>query len=175
MSIRWFRLDDYYETVGDKHIFYPHLYARGYRLSAEERAALDRVLGPFLNRRLRFEFAALFLLATFFLTIVAGGFLASASNEELDMVLATPPWVWLVGAVAFAGVILAPILIRLHSKIRHQLDGMGLEASEPPRPDFFIVDGEFSRRRLSYVLVALSVILALAASISQAGANPLGL
>jgi hypothetical protein len=47
MAARWFQLDDFYTDVGDQQIFYPHLYARGYRLSAEQRAAMDSVLGPF--------------------------------------------------------------------------------------------------------------------------------
>ena len=175
MSANWFRLDDYYEHGGEISVFYPSLYSRGYRLSAEERATMDGVLGPFLNRRLKIEFIAVFCGVTFLLMIALAGFLISASNEQLDMVLETPPWVWLLASVILAGAILVPILFRLRSKIRNQLDVMGLEASEPPRPDFFIVDGMFSLRRLSYVFFALGLIGALVGIMGPAGAVPIGL
>lgn len=175
MSARWFQLEDYYEHVGEISVFYPSLYARGYRFSAEERATMDGVLGPFLNRRLMIEFIAAFCGVTFSLMIAMAGFLMVASNEQLDMVLQTPPWVWLLAAVTLGGVILVPILFRLRWKIRRQLDVMGLEASEPPRPDFFIVDGAFSLRRLSYVFFALGLILALVGNMGPAGAVPIGL
>lgn len=167
MSARWFRLEDYYEHVEDKCIFYPSLYASGYRFSAEDRAKMDSVLGPFLSGRLRVEFVAAFCLMTFALMIAATGFLITASNEQLDMVIATPPWVLLVGAVVLAGAVLVPILFRLRSKIRHQLDVMGLNASEPPRPDFFIVDGAFSLRRMAYAFFVLGGILLLVVRFAQ--------
>lgn len=175
MRARWFRLEDYYENVGEISVFYPSLYARGYRFSAADRATMDGVLGPFLNRRLWFEFAAVFCLVTFALTIAATGFLITASTAELNSVLATPPWVWLVGAVALACLILVPILVRLRSKISRQLGLMGLEPSEPPRPDFFIVDGALSLKRLSYAFFALGVILVLVGSMGPAGVIPVGL
>ncbi len=160
MGVKWFRLEDYYEHDGDKYVFYPYRYGRGYRFSADQRAAMDGVLGPFLKGRLRVEFVVVFFLVTLSLMVAATFFLATASAAELDAFLAVPRWIWLLGAVALAGVILIPILFRLRSKIRHQLDEIGVVANEPPRPDLFIVDGEFSVKRLSYVFLGLGAILA---------------
>ena len=161
MGIRWFRLDDFYEKDGDVYIFYPSLYARGYLFSSEYRARMDSVLGPFLNDRLKMEFVALLCLVTSALVGASTAFLVTASTEELDMVLAMPPGLWIFVAVALAGVIFLPILFRLWLKIKRQLDQIDLYASEPPRPDFFIVEGEFSLTRLSYALFALGTILVL--------------
>lgn len=172
MTVRWFHLDDFYKNVGDQDIFYPHHYARGYRLSAEERATLDDVLGPFLRGRLRLEFIAVFCFVTFLLTIGAAGFLFTASTEQLDAILAIPPWVWLVGAITLACAIFIPILFRLQSMIRRQIEEIGLVASEPPRPDFFIVNGEFSLKRLFVVIIVLCIILVLVSRIDIAGAVP---
>lgn len=137
MAARWFQLDDFYKSAGDQYIFYPHLFARGYRLSAEQRAAMDEVLGPFLKGRLWYGFLATFLFVTFALTIAAASFLFTASPEQLDAFLATPPWIWLVGAFALACLILAPTLFRLQSKIKRQIAEIGLVASEPPRSALF--------------------------------------
>ncbi|NNE85280.1 MAG: hypothetical protein HKN28_15045 [Alphaproteobacteria bacterium] len=171
MAARWFQLDDFYKTAGDQYIFYPHLFARGYRLSAEQRAAMDEVLGPFLKGRLWYGFLATFLFVTFALTIILASFLFMASTEQLDAIVSTPPWIWLVGAFALACLILAPTLFRLQSKIRRQIEVIGLEASEPPRPGLLIVDGELSLKRLIAVIVALGVILILVASIDTASAT----
>jgi hypothetical protein len=159
MGIRWFSLDDFYETDGDACIFYPSLYARGYPFTSEDRASMDGVLGPFLSRRLRTEFVALFCLVTSALVGASITFLVGASTEELDAILAMPAGLWIFFAVVLAGVILLPILFRLWLRIKNQLDQMDLYASEPPRPDFFVVEGEFSLTRLSYVLFALGAIL----------------
>lgn len=166
MIVRWFCPEDYYVQAGHEYIFYPSLYARGYRFTEEDRAAMDGVLESFLSWRLRIEFLVWFCLVTFTFLIAVTGFLVTASNQELDVVLATPPWVWLVGAVGLAGVIVVPIVFRLRSKIGRQLEEMGLEASEPPRPDFFIVDGKVSLMRVSCVLAAVSAVLALAGNLS---------
>lgn len=163
MGGRWFRIEDFYECAGDRYIFYPHLYGRGYSMSAEERRTMDRVLEPFLNGRLRLEFVAVLCFETFAFTIAVIAFLLTASNEQLDAVHALPPWAWLAGAVALAAAIVVPVVVRLRSKIRRQLDAMGLRASEPPRPDFLIVDGEFSLVRLSAVLFGVAIILMLMA------------
>jgi len=160
MSARWLRLEDYYVHDADGYVFYPSLYGRGYRFSAEQRAAMDGVLGPFLKGRLRVEFVAVFGAVTFSLMVAATIFVATASNEALDAFLATPRWIWLFGAVALAGVILMPTLLRLRSKIRHQLDEMGAVANVPPRPDFFVVDGKLSVSRLSYIIIGLGAIAA---------------
>ena len=175
MTGMWFRLENFYEHAADKCVFYPSLYARGYRFSAEDQVKMNGVLGPFLDRRLKFEFIAAFCFVTFVLMIASTGFLVTASAEELDAILATPPWVWLVMAVVLTGVVMLPVMFRLRSKIRHQLDEMGREANVPARPDFFIVDGAFSLRRLSYAFFALGVILALVGSIGPASVVPMGL
>lgn len=164
MSVGWFRLESFYEIDGDRCIFYPSHYARGYVFSAEDRARMDRVLGPFLSERLRFEFIAVFSLVTTALVAACMAYLITASVEQLDEVLAMPAGVWLGGAVFLAAVILVPILLRVRWKVRHQLDDMGLDATEPPRPDFFVVDGEFSPTRLALVFFALGTILALAST-----------
>lgn len=174
MTVMWFRLDGFYENAGDLCVFYPPLYSRGYQFSAEQRTAMDGMLGPFLRGRLKLELAIIVGFVTFLLMVAATVFLATASNEQLDAFLAIPPWVWLVGAVAFAGAILAPILLRLRSKIRSQLENMGVEASEPRRPDFFVVDGTFSARRLSFAIIGLCVILVLVGSVGSSGASPVG-
>lgn len=139
MTLRWFQLEDFYGNTSDGCVFYPHLYARGYRFSDAQRTAMDDVLGPYLRGRMYLEFAGLFLFVSFTLMVVGSGFLVTASREQLDAVLGTSPWVWLVGALALAATILIPVLFRLQSKIRHQLSAMRLEPSEPPRPDFFVV------------------------------------
>jgi hypothetical protein len=59
--------------------------------------------------------------------------------------------------------------------IRRQIEEIGLEASEPPRPGFLIVDGEFSLKQLFFVIVILSVVLVLVSSIDTAGAIPVDL
>jgi hypothetical protein len=166
MTVRWFQLDDFYKDVGGQDIFYPHHYARGYRLSAEQRVAMDDVLGPFLRGRLLYEFIAIFSSITFLLTIGAASFLFTASTQQLDAILATPPWIWIVGAFALACAILFPVLFRLQSKIRRQIELIGVEASEPPQPDFFIVNGAFSLKRLLAVIAVLCVILILVANIT---------
>ncbi len=175
MTATWFQLENFYEHAADKCVFYPSLYARGYRFSAEDQVKMNGVLGPFLDRRLKFEFIAQFCFVTFVLMIAATGFLVTASTEQLDAILATPPWVWLVAAVALTGVIMLPMMFRLRSRIRRQLDEMGLEANEPARPDFFIVEGAFSLKRLSYAFFALGLILALVGIIGPAGLVPMGL
>lgn len=168
MTGSWFRLENFYEQDGSGCVFYPSLYSRGYRFSAENRAAMDAVLGPFLSRRLWIEFMVLLMLVTFVLTLAFAAYLLLASSEELDALLATPPWVLVAGAFVLAAAILAPIVVRLRLRIRRQLDGMGVEASEPPRPDFFIVDGKFSRQRLCYVFLILASIVVIASVIAQA-------
>lgn len=136
---------------------------------------MNGVLGPFLDRRLKFEFIAAFCFVTFGLMIAFTGFLVTASTEELDGILATPPWVWLVVAVVLACGVVLPVVFRLRSRIRRQLDEMGLEANEPARPDFFIVEGAFSLKRLSYAFLAVGGILALIGVIGPAGLVPAGL
>jgi len=175
MTATWFQLENFYEHSADKCVFYPYLYARGYRFSAEDQVKMDGVLGPFLDRRLKFEFIAAFCFVTFVLMIALTGFLVTASTEQLDAILTTPPGVWLVVAVVFAGVVLLPMVFRLQSRIRRQLDEMGLKANEPARPDFFIVEGPFSPKRLSYAFFAVGGILALVGVIGPAGMVPMGL
>ena len=159
MGIRWLRLEDFYEEDRDVSIFYPSLYARGYPFSSEDRAKMDKFLGPFLSRRLKAEFVALSGLVSFALIGASAVFLIKSTTQELDMVLAMPQGLWLFFAVALVGTIILPILFRLHWKIWRQLDQMGLYASEPPRPNFFIVQGVFSTTRLACALFALAVIL----------------
>lgn len=159
MTVKWFRLEDFYEQDGDVSIFYPSRYARGYPFSAEDRARMDSVLGPFLNGQLKTEFVVLFCLVSVALLGAVTTFLVNATPDELDSFLATPPGLWLFIAVALAGLIVVPVIIRLRLKIGQQLDQMGLYASEPPRPDFFIVEGEFSPTRLAGALFALGAIL----------------
>ena len=159
MIASWFRVESFYENTEDKCVFYPSLYARGYRFAPEDQAKMNNALGPFLNGRLRVEFIATFLLVSTALMVAAAGYLFTASTEELDAILATPPWVWLVVAIVMAGVIMLPTMLRLRSKIRRQLDETGVEANEPARPDFFIVDGAFSPTRLSYAIAFVAVLL----------------
>lgn len=163
MSISWFRLENFYEQDGDVYIFYPSLYARGYTFSGEDRARMDKILGPFLSRRLKTEFIALFCVAVSALVAASGTFLVAASTEELDRILAMPPGLWLFVVIVLTGMMFLPILFRVRWKIRRQLDQMGHYASEPPRPDFFIVEGEFSPTRLACVLFALGAIMVLVA------------
>lgn len=161
MNIRWFRLDDFYETDGDMHVFYPSIYARGYPLSGEDRAKMDSVLEPFLSRQLRTEFIVLFCCVSFGLLGALSAFLFNATAEELDWLLAMPLGIWLLVAAALAVMIVLPVLIRLRLKIKRHLDAIGIHASEPPRPDFFIVEGEFSLARLAYALFGMGTILVL--------------
>ena len=163
MYTRWFRVENFYESAGGKYIFYPHLYGRGYPMSPEERATMNGVLDPFLKGRLKFEFVAAFCFEMIGFTIAAAAFLLSASNEQLSAVHAIPHWIWLVGAVVLAGLVVVPVVVRLRLKIMKQLDAMGLKASEPPRPDFLIVDGEFSPIRLSTVIFGTAMLMMLIA------------
>lgn len=174
MTARWFRPVAFYRHDGDKCVFYPSLYSPGYRFSAEDRAAMDGVLGPFLTGRLWIEFLVVFCSVTFALTIGAGGYLVVASAEELDALLATPPWVWLLAAFVFAGLMLVPLMVRLRMKIGQQLREMGVDLDEPPRPDF-VVDGAFSWRRLACVFLGMGGILALAGFVDPALATPMAL
>jgi hypothetical protein len=159
MSIRWLRLEDFYEQDDDVYIFYPSPYARGYPFSSEDRAKMDNVLGPFLSRRLKAEFIALSGLMSFALLGASTAFLVKATTEELDAVLTMPLGFWLFVVVVLAGSILLPILFQLRWKIGRQLDQLGLYPSEPPRPSIFIVEGEFSLVRLAGALFALASIL----------------
>ena len=68
-----------------------------------------------------------------------------------------------------------PVVIDSRQRIRRQLDEMGLETNQPARPDFFIVEGAFSLKRLSYAFFAEGGILALVGAIGPAGMVPMGL
>lgn len=159
MNIRWFRLEDFYEQDGDVYIFYPSRHARGYPFSSEDWARIDGVLGPFVRQRLKTECIGL---ACFVASILVGAsamFLISSSAEELRSVLSMPAGIWFFMAVVIAATVFLPILVRLRLKIRRELNGLDLHDSEPPRPNFFIVQGEFSPTRVAFVLFGLGTIL----------------
>ena len=103
MVARWFHIEDYYERDGDKCVFYPSLYSPGYRFTPDDQAQMDGFLGPFLSGRLRLEFIAILCIVTFSITIAASGYLFFASNDEIDAILAVPPWVWLAVAAGLPG------------------------------------------------------------------------
>jgi hypothetical protein len=162
MSITLFRLENFYEQDEDLYVFYPSRYSRGYPFSDEDRARMNSVLEPFLNRRMRQELLALSGLATFSLLGGLTTYLVKSTTEELDGFLATSPGLWLFYAAVLAGVIVLPVVLHLQWKIRRLLYEMDIYPSEPPRPDFLIVEGEFSPTRLAVVIFGLGTILVLA-------------
>lgn len=153
-AVGWpFRLERYVQHEGGRCVFYPSIYSRGYRLDPEQEARLSRALEPFLSRRLRIELVALI----FALTMVVS---AAVLAIPLDILIATPPLVLVAAAFALAGLAVLAIVVRIRRKFAGLLADVGAEASVPPRPDFFIVDGAFSAARLSYVLFVFGALLA---------------
>lgn len=156
MSITLFSLEKFYEQDENLCIFYPFRYSRGYPFSDEDRARMNGVLEPFLNRQMRLEFLALFGLVTFSLLGGLTTYLIKSTPEELDSFLMMTPIGLLSYVVLLAGVIVVPVILHLQWKIRRLLFDMDVFPSEPPRPDFLIVQGEFSTTRLAIVIFGLS-------------------
>jgi len=159
MSFTLYRLENFYEQDEELCVFYPFRYSRGYPFTDEDRARMNSILEPFLNGRMQQELLALSGLVVF---SVLGGltmYLIKSTPEELAGFMTMTPVRLFFYAALLAGLIVVPVLLHLQWKVRRLLYEMDVYPSEPARPDFLVVEGEFSTTRLAMVIGGLSTLV----------------